>query len=267
MNTRHDNHNAWQTWVAPHVASAFYDVAGFKAGRDSLSHVERDALGDVQGRPLLHLQCHFGMDTLSWARHGAVVTGVDFSSNAIAAARKLAGEINVPATFIESDVYRLRENLNAQFDIVFTGIGAIGWLDDIDQWARIVAHFVKPGGRFFLFEAHPFSYVFECEDKVPTWQVCRAYFDSALPESATETGSYAEPSGTYTATTHYWLHELGRIVTALGKAGLSITELQEHPFVAWPAFPWLEKRDDGFWHIPANMKSQPLTFSLLAEKR
>lgn len=266
MSARADNHDAWQKWVAPHVASAFYDVAGFKAGRDTLSHVEHQALPDVRDKTLLHLQCHFGMDTLSWARHGAMVTGVDFSRNAIVAAQRLASDIKVPATFIESDVYQLRENLSGQFDIVFTGLGAIGWLDDIDEWARIVAHFVKPGGRFFIFEGHPFSYVFADENKTPGWQVSHSYFDSASPETATERGSYADPQGDHLSTTHYWLHELGRIISALGQAGLHITQLSEYPFVAWPAFPWLEKRADGFWHIPAGVPSLPLTYSLLAEK-
>lgn len=266
MSARADNHDAWQKWVAPHVESTFYDVASFKTGRDTLSWVEHDALPDVRGKTLLHLQCHFGMDTLSWARHGAVVTGVDFSGNAIAAAQRLAAEVKLPATFIESDIYALRENLHGQFDIVFTGLGAIGWLDDIDEWARIAAHFVKPGGQFFIFEGHPFAYAFECESKTPGWLVSRSYFDSATPEVALEQGSYADPNGTHTSTTHYWLHELGRIVTALGQAGLAIQTLREHPFVAWPAFPWLEKRADGFWHFPAGIHALPMTYSLLAVK-
>lgn len=142
------NRELWDAWTKIHVASAFYDVASFRNGERPirLADYGREEVGSVEGKSLLHLQSHFGLDTLSWARLGATVTGVDFSGEAIAAARVLAGEVGIAARFIDSDVYRLPEVLDEQFDVVYTSGGVLGWLSDIAGWGRVAAQFVRPGG-------------------------------------------------------------------------------------------------------------------------
>lgn len=153
------NRRHWDELVSIHLRSEFYDVASFVGGRSTLLSIESEEVGDVTDKTLLHLQCHFGMDTLSWARVGATVTGVDFSGEAVKAARRLADEVGLAerASFIESNIYALPDNLSGQFDVVFTSYGVLGWLPDIEGWARVAAHFVKPGGFFYIAEVHPFA--------------------------------------------------------------------------------------------------------------
>jgi 2-polyprenyl-3-methyl-5-hydroxy-6-metoxy-1,4-benzoquinol methylase len=159
------NENLWNHWTDLHAKSEWYDLEGFKAGRLSLGDIEREVLGDVAGKSLLHLQCHFGLDTLSWARLGARVTGVDFSEKAISLARALGSELEIPATFVRSNIYDLPDNLSGQFDIVFTSYGVLWWLPDIKEWAKVVAHFLRPGGTFLLVEFHPLASVFDPEHR------------------------------------------------------------------------------------------------------
>lgn len=162
------NQRLWDAWTAVHAAGEFYDLAGFREGGIRIRPYEIAALGDVTGKSLLHLQCHFGLDTLSWARLGAIVTGVDFSPAAIRLARELAADIGITdARFIESNVYQLPVRLADAFDIVYTSRGVLGWLPDIRGWARVVARFVRPGGRFYISEAHPVIQVFESEGVGP----------------------------------------------------------------------------------------------------
>ena len=162
------NQRLWDAWTKVHAEGQFYDVAGFRQGGLRVRPYEIAALGDVTGKSLLHLQCHFGLDTLSWARLGARVTGVDFSPAAIRLARELAADIGIPeARFVESNVYQLPVRLGDEFDIVYTSRGVLGWLPDIRGWARVVARFVKPGGRFYISEIHPVLQVFENEGVSP----------------------------------------------------------------------------------------------------
>ena len=158
------NQRLWDAWTKVHAEGEFYDVAGFRQGGLRIRPYEIAALGDVSGKTLLHLQCHFGLDTLSWARLGATVTGVDFSPASIRLARELAADIGIAdARFIESNVYQLPIRLGDEFDIVYTSRGVLGWLPDIRGWARVVARFVKPGGRFYISEIHPVLQGFENE--------------------------------------------------------------------------------------------------------
>src|SRR5512139_2419139 len=146
----------WNEWAEINVKSREYDVAGFLAGKSSLKSIELEELGEVAGKTLLHLQCHFGLDTLSWARRGAAVTGVDFSDKAVGLAQALAREAGLEARFICSDLYALPEVLSGQFDIVYTSYGVLCWLRDLEQWAELIAHFLKPGGVFYIADFHPF---------------------------------------------------------------------------------------------------------------
>src|SRR3954464_11903705 len=148
------NRKLWNDWTGIHAQSEFYDVESFKEGKFRLHPIEKEELGDVRGKTLLHLQCHFGLDTLSWANLGAIVTGADFSDKAIDLARELSRETGLPATFICSNIYDLPAALEGQFDIVFTSHGVLGWLPDMPNWGKVVAHFLKPGGTFYVAEVH-----------------------------------------------------------------------------------------------------------------
>ena len=148
-----------------HIKSATYNVEGFKRGMLTLHDPELEGLGDVSGKKLLHLQCHFGLDTLSWARMGADVTGVDFSEEAIITAKSLAGELGIKADFLCSNIYDLEGKLETEFDVVYTSYGVINWLHDIKEWGRIAARYLKPGGVFFMAEFHPFMWVFDDEEQ------------------------------------------------------------------------------------------------------
>src|SRR5262249_29214333 len=145
------NRQLWDSWTRVNLQSPLYDVEGFAAGRGGdLDSIALAGPGDVRGKSLLHLQCHFGMVTIRWARHGAAVTGVDFSTEAIAAARALATRMGVPATFVHSDIYELPSRLDGRFDVVFTSHGALGWLPDLERWAQVIARFLLPGGIFYI---------------------------------------------------------------------------------------------------------------------
>jgi SAM-dependent methyltransferase len=264
------NRELWDAWTKIHVDSAFYDVASFRDGVRPirLADYEREEVGAVEGRTLLHLQCHFGLDTLSWARLGATVTGIDFSEEAIAAARALAAELGIAATFIASDVYRLPEVLDEQFDIVYTSRGVLGWLPDIAAWARVAARFVRPGGFLYVTEIHPVANVFENEGVAPgELRLAYPYWSHPDPLRFDVKGSYADPDAPTEGLVEYgWNHSLGEIVTALVDAGLQLEFLHEFDFVSWPV-DFLVQGDDDRWRLPSRAKgSLPLFFSLKATK-
>ena len=157
------NKSLWDAWTKIHTApgASGYDIEAFRSGKTTLEQIELTELPDVAGKSLLHLQCHFGLDSLSWARQGAIVTGVDLSSESITTAQQLSEECKIPATFICSDIYALPEKLDEKFDIVFTSYGVLTWLCDLDKWAEIIARYLKPGGTFYLVEFHPFTHMFD----------------------------------------------------------------------------------------------------------
>jgi SAM-dependent methyltransferase len=264
------NQVLWDLWARHHVASPMYDVEGFKAGRragrEALDALEVGLVGDVTGKSLLHLQCHFGLDTLAWARRGAVVMGVDFSGEAIATARALSAELAIPATFIETDVYDLPERLDAEFDIVFASHGVLCWLPDLDRWARVVARFLRPGGLFCLIEGHPFPLVFDDLAPARALRIALPYFHAGEPSRSERRGSYAVPDGQFESVTYEWAHPLSEVIGAMLGAGLSIASFAEYPYVGWPMFPWMEERPDGTWRWPEDTPSLPLMYSLTATK-
>jgi SAM-dependent methyltransferase len=264
------NHELWDAWTKIHVASAFYDVASFRSGERPirLADYEREEVGRVEGRTLLHLQCHFGLDTLSWARLGATVTGVDFSEEAIGAARGLAAELGLAATFVTSDLYRLPDVLDEQFDIVYTSGGVLGWLPDIAHWGRVAAHFVRPGGFLYMTEIHPVAEVFEDEGVEPgELRLAYPYWSHPEPIRFDVKGSYADPEAPTEGLVGYgWDHSLGEILTSLADAGLRLEFLHEFDFVLWPVG-FLVEGEDGRWRLPAGSKGNlPLFFSLKATK-
>jgi 2-polyprenyl-3-methyl-5-hydroxy-6-metoxy-1,4-benzoquinol methylase len=272
MTTREEalreNNALWDEWTRIHETSAFYDLEGFKRGGIRIKPYELEEIGSVEGLDVLHLQCHFGLDTLSFARLGAHVTGADFSGAAIELARRVAAEIGFPeARFVQSTVDDLPTVLEGDFDLVYTSNGVLGWLPDIRAWARVVAHFVRPGGRFYLTEIHPVANAFENEGVALGELVLRyPYWEHETPLSFPVQGSYADPAAVVVgvANEHGWDHGLGEIVTALVEAGLEIRSLREHPFLNWQ-LDFLEERDDGTWRLPGELDGRlPLAFSILA---
>lgn len=262
------NRALWDEWTAIHERSEFYDLESFKAGGVRLRAYEIDEVGDVAGKRLLHLQCHFGIDSLSWARLGARVTGVDFSERAVALARSLANELGLDARFLCSDVYDLPDALHETFDVVYTSRGVLGWLPDIERWAAVVAHLLEPDGFVYVTEGHPVLWVFDDENVGPgELRVRYPYFHRPEPLAFATQGSYADPSAHVEQPVEYgWVHGLGEIVSALAAAGLRIDFLREMPFVEWPV-PFLEPAEDGTYRLPAAVEGElPLFFSLKATK-
>lgn len=258
------NRANWDERVPIHVASRYYDVDGFREGRDTLQPFEREEVGAVAGKSLVHLQCHFGMDTLSWARSGANVTGLDFSQPAIEQARALATEIGVEAEFVVANVYDAVDALaGRQFDIVYVGIGSLVWLPDVARWAKVAAELVRPGGILYLADGHPLSEIL-ADDALT---VVNSYF-GAEPQIWDEPGTYADLQAPTTQNISYeWAHPLGVVVSELVRAGLRLEFLHERDYSLFQRWQFLEHHpEDGTFRMPAGMPSIPMTYSLRAAK-
>lgn len=267
-----DNRKLWDTWTAIHTSSEFYDVQRF---RDDPSDVriepwEREEVGDVDGKTLLHAQCHFGLDSLSWARLGARVTGVDFSEPAIAFATELAAETDLSdvTRFLVSNVYDLPGPLDGEtFDVVYTSRGVLGWLSDIPRCAEIVAGLVRSGGVFYVLEGHPVFWSLADQQERPDLVKLDYDYWGGETLSFPVEGSYADPDATVDAEVeHGWNHSLGEIVTSLAQNGLRVEFLHEKDRVYWPV-DWLVQRDDGHYGFPPDQPGTlPLSYSLKARK-
>jgi 2-polyprenyl-3-methyl-5-hydroxy-6-metoxy-1,4-benzoquinol methylase len=262
------NRRRWDELVIVHFRSAFYDVAGFKAGRCTLQPLEVKELGDVAGKSLLHLQCHFGLDTLSWARRGARVAGVDFSQPAVEQARTLAAEVGLDAEFICARVQDLPQLHQELYDMVFTSYGVICWLPDLEPWARTIAHFLKPGGTFYIAEIHPFADVFDDRPGAAGLQVAYPYFPPGGPLSEDVPGSYADRNALVKNTqSYFWVHTLGEVLTALLAAGLELEFVHEFAYCVYARFPGMTRDADGWYRLPPPSESLPLMFSVKARRR
>jgi SAM-dependent methyltransferase len=236
------NRASWDDRVAAHTASPDYAVARFTEDESFVSEVvsfDAPRLGDIAGLDTVHLQCHIGTDTVSLARLGARVTGLDFSAPALEQGRRLAAAVGLDVEFVESDLYGAPEVLGRErFDLVYTGIGAICWLPDIRRWAAVVASVMRPGGRLFMREGHPV--LWSLADPRPDGLLALEYpyFEQREPTVWDEGGTYVQTDQVFTHNlTHEWNHGLGEIVTALFDAGLELTALEEHDSVPWDAIP------------------------------
>ncbi|WP_242581765.1 class I SAM-dependent methyltransferase [Hymenobacter telluris] len=256
------NRHLWNAKTDYHVASDFYDMAGFRAGKSSLREVELGLLGDVAGRSILHLQCHFGQDSLSLSRLGAQVTGVDLSDKAIAKARELATELQLPTKFICSDVYALPQHLHQQFDVVFTTYGVLGWLPDLAKWAAVVAHFLKPGGQLLLVEFHPVVWMFDNDFT----RVEYSYFNRAAIEE-TETGTYADRAAPIEHKAISWNHSLSEVLGSLLQQGLEITHFNEYDYSPYNCFANLEQIAEHRYRLRHLPDKLPMLYSVMARKR
>jgi SAM-dependent methyltransferase len=266
------NRASWDERVPAHAASPDYNVRRFEQDPVFLSQVVRfdlPLLGDISGVRGVHLQCHIGTDTVSLARLGASMTGLDFSGPAVERARQLARRAGADATFVQSDVYAAPEVLGVgAFDLVFTGVGALCWLPDIARWARVVATLLRPGGRLFLREGHPM--LWSLDDARTTELVVEyPYFERPEPMIFDEGGTYVQTDAVFTANlTHEWNHGLGEIVTALLAAGMELTGLTEHDSVPWEALPGqMERLASGEWRLADRPWRLPHSYTLQAVKR
>ena len=262
-----NNLNLWNQKVPYHVASSFYDVDGFRKGRCTICDLEREEVGAVVGKSMLHLQCHFGMDTLSWARLGATVTGIDFSEPAIEQARALAAEVDIDATFVCCPVHEIVDQVAGTFDIVYTSAGVLCWLPDLGPWARAIATRLKPGGFFYILEGHPFTYCFDNVGDVQGLDVKYGYFHKEIPDLWEPEGSYADRDAAITHPSYEWQHSMADILNALVGEGLQLEFLHEFPYAGYNHFPFMEEREGGWWHLPGSLDGTlPLMFSLKARK-
>jgi 2-polyprenyl-3-methyl-5-hydroxy-6-metoxy-1,4-benzoquinol methylase len=257
------NRRWWDQMVPIHAASPFYDVERFRAGGLSLDEIERGEVGDVRGQSLLHLQCHFGLGTLSWARLGARVTGVDYSAPAIELARRLAAELGLEARFLCSDLYELPDRLQERFDVVFTSYGVLTWLPDLARWGETVAGLLRPGGRLHLVELHPFAGMFD--DETTEVRLRYPYFRGAEAIRIERPGSYAAPAApTDLQVTYSWPAPVSAVLGALVDAGLRIESFREFGSCGEQLRPWLVLGPDGRWTAPPGWPAVPLLYALRA---
>jgi SAM-dependent methyltransferase len=252
----------WNERTAIHAKSDFYNIDDFLAEKSSLS--DKTELGDVAGLSMLHLQCHFGKDSLSWARMGAHVLGVDFSEDAIALAKSLNERLGLDARFLCSDIYNVAKELQGeQFDIVYTSYGVLCWLQDLTRWAELISTSLKPGGTFYMAELHPLTFMYEVEDnqlksKYP-------YFDNKVRRYESSTTYTGDNDKLEHSVTYQWQHTLGEIVSALAGSGLKLEFLHEFPFTVYNMFPGLMFQDELGWRMKEN-EHLPLLFSVKATK-
>ena len=257
----------WNDRVAAHLASPGYDVEGFIAEPDRIGkavELDREELGDVRGLSLLHLQCHIGLDTLSWARLGAKVTGLDFSPSAIEAARDISRRAHTPAEFVLADVYEAPEELRRIYDIVYASEGVLCWLPDVTAWARVVSRLTRPGGTAYIRDGHPISHAVDHDRPDGRLELVGPYFEGPV-HRYDEPGTYVESAVQIEHTVNYeWNHGLGEIVNAFIQAGLRIESLREYRVSAYQALPSMVEDENGWWRLPPQSGQAPSMFSLRA---
>lgn len=255
------NRKLWNERAKIHFESPFYDLPGFLNGENSLKPIELELLGDLKGKSLLHLQCHFGQDTLSLARLGAEVTGVDLSDEAIARARQLSDQLQLSAGFICCDLYNLPSHLDHQFDIVFSSYGTIGWLPDLKAWASIIARYLKPGGRFVFAEFHPVIWMFDNAFS----RIEYSYFNKQPIVELTQ-GTYADENAPLTLDSVGWNHSLDSVLQNLLDAGLQLTSFREFDYSPYDIFPDMVEVGPGRYRMRAFDDKLPYVFALSAIK-
>jgi SAM-dependent methyltransferase len=266
------NRANWDERAQVHAASAEYDVEAFVADKAHLSEVvrfDRALLGDIAGVRGIHLQCHIGTDTLSLARLGATMTGLDFSPKSLDQARRLAAQAGPAVDYVESDVYGAVDAVGgATFDLVYTGIGALCWLPDIRRWAQTVAALLRPGGRLFIREGHPVLWTLDYDRTDHLLTLDFPYFEQHEPQVWNDEGTYIETDHVFThTTTHEWNHGLGEIFTALTAAGMSVTGFTEHTSVPWEALRGqMTKLGNGEWQLTDRPSRLPHSYTLQATR-
>jgi len=261
MDYKKVNKEAWNDRVPIHLESDFYDVPAFLEGKNSLHKPELALLGDVSGKSILHLQCHFGQDTISLSRMGALTTGVDISDVGIQQAKELNNQCGTNAKFVVSDIYDLPDNLEGEFDMVFVSYGTIGWLPDLDKWAAVINHFLKDGGKFIFAEFHPVVWMFDDDHD----SVFYNYFTSE-PIVESYSGTYAQKDSDVELKHISWNHGLAEVMTSLLDQGLSIRHFQEYDFSPYNCFNGMQKDGPNEYRIKKFGNKVPMMYTLVAEK-
>jgi SAM-dependent methyltransferase len=256
------NKNSWNARVEPHLESDFYFVDEFLKGRNSLNSIELDLLGDIKGKSVLHLQCHFGQDSISLSRMGAKVTGIDLSDKAVDTARDLAKKCGTDTEFICTDVYNLPNVLNEKFDIVFTSYGTIGWLPDLKQWANVVSHFLKQEGEFVMAEFHPLVWMYDDDFEGVTYN----YFNEKSIVETSE-GTYADTSADIVQDYVSWNHPLSDVLQSLIDEKLTLENFSEFDWSPYACFKHLEEFEKGKWRITKFGNKIPMVYAIKAKKR
>ena len=266
------NEAFWDEVTPVHAASDYYRLSEFKRGDDVLHDFIVAEVGDVSGLSMLHLQCHFGLDSLNWARLGAKVTGIDISGASIERATGLSSELDIPATFVRANVLEMGDRFDGQFDRVFTSIGALCWIGDLAAWGEAIARALKPGGMFYIAEFHPVMDTLQ--QSVPITNNSAAhpqypYFGNRIPlrfDPEGDDSDYAEASFTSQETTFEWFHPVSEVIEALINAGLTIDRFHEYPFVTYKARQGMIRGDDGLWRLPPEVIALPLMFTINASR-
>ncbi len=262
LNYLEINRQSWNNRTDIHVKSEFYDLDGFAKGKTSLNSIELDLLGDIKGKTVLHLQCHFGQDSIALNRLGAEVTGVDLSDRAIDMATQLAKELQSTANFICCDIYDLPNHLEKQFDIVFTSYGTIGWLPDLDKWAKVVSQYLKPNGKFVFVEFHPVVWMFDNIFE----NIEYPYFNTgAIVES--ENGTYADKTANITQEYVMWNHGFGEVVNSLISNKLEIDSLNEYDYSPYNCFNKTIEIAPKKYRIAHLGNKIPMVYSIVATKK
>ncbi len=261
MNYLETNRHLWNERTPIHILSDFYDMDGFLQGNTSLKSIELAQVGEVKEKTILHLQCHFGQDSLSWARMGAKVTGLDFSEAAIEYAQKLNTQLGLDAEFICADVYEAPQLLSQQYDMVFTSYGVLGWLPDMQKWANVVATCLKTGGELHLIEFHPLVWIFDNDFT----HIQYSYFNvEAIIEN--EEGTYTDKNAPIKSPCMTWNHPLSEVVNALISANLRIEGLNEYDFSPYNCFPNTVPTDEGNFYLKGMEKKLPMVYAIKAVK-
>lgn len=256
------NKAAWNLRTSVHYDSEWYKFAAWRAGATSLQKIELTEVGDVRDKRLLHLQCHFGQDTLSWAREGAKVTGVDLSDAAIAAAQRLQKETGLDAEFVCCNIYDIPQHIdNQQFDIIFTSYGTVGWLDDLATWGALIHQYLKPGGFFYIVDFHPVVWMFDDDFSFIQYP----YHKTEVIETENE-GTYSDPSAPIQYRDYSWNHSLSEIMNSLTAQGLQIEFLNEYPYSPYDCFSKTILGKDGNYRIKGLENKIPMLYSIKARK-
>lgn len=255
------NRQSWNNKTDIHLQSEFYNLNGFLNGKSSLNDIELTLLGNLTGKTVLHLQCHFGQDSISLSRLGATVTGIDLSNKAIDRAKQLALETNANTKFICCDIYDLPNHLEEKFDIVFTSYGTIGWLPDLNKWAKIISAFLKPNGQFVFVEFHPVVWMFDDNFE----EIKYRYFNSgAIVE--TENGTYADKTANITQEYVMWNHGLSEVINNLITNGLEINTLEEFDYSPYNCFNKTIEFEPNKFRIKHLDSKLPMVYAIKATK-
>lgn len=255
------NKLSWGNRLASHLSSDFYDLPGFLAGNSSLNSIELDLLGDVKGKSILHLQCHFGQDSISLSRLGAKVTGVDFSTQSIEKGRELAAQTNCDTQFVCSDIYDLPNHLDQKFDIVYTSYGTISWLPDLDKWAGVISQFLKPSGQFVFVEFHPVIWMFDDDLN----KIAYHYFN-VQPIAEEEEGTYADRNADIKQKYICWNHSISEVTNSLTAKGLQLKTLNEYDYAPYSFVQHCEEFEPNKYRIAHWGNKVPMVYSVVANK-